>query len=96
MIVPILLDHDHTKPIGSVELVDGELHVRFTADMKITKDMAFQIFGDTGLMILDHVEEDGVMLIRGGRIVEWSLLPNWQENLNDELTGPNGPQEKQQ
>lgn len=39
MNAPILLNHDHTKLIGFVETTDGQLHVRFTADTKITKDM---------------------------------------------------------
>lgn len=75
MNVPILLAHDHRKPIGCVEVVDGQLHVRFAADITITKDMAFEIFGDAGLQVLECTEENGVMLIRHGRILEWSLSP---------------------
>lgn len=76
MTIPILQNHDHTKsPIGFVEMVDGIPHIRFAADVKITKDMAFQIFGNAGLQILETTEEDGVMLIRNARILEWSLDP---------------------
>ena len=75
MRTPILLNHDHTKPIGFVEIIDDQLHVIFTSDMKITKDMAFQIFGDVGLQALETIDEDGVTLIRHCRILEWSLSP---------------------
>jgi hypothetical protein len=75
MKLPILLDHDHTKPIGAVELVDGALQMRFDADVKITKDIAFQIFGDLGFQVLEYSQQDGLMLIRKARILEWSLCP---------------------
>jgi hypothetical protein len=75
MKLPILLDHDHTKPVGAVELVDGALQMRFDADVKITKDIAFQIFGDLGFQVLEYSQQDGLMLIRKARILEWSLCP---------------------
>lgn len=78
MNVPILLNHDQTKPpVGVVEIRDGGLFVRFTDDMKITREMAFEIFGNAGLQILECTDDSGVMLIRRGRILEWSLsLPS--------------------
>jgi hypothetical protein len=75
MIASILLNHDHTESIGSVDVINGKLHFRFNTDVRITKDMVFQIFGTVGLQLLEASEEDGVMLIRSGRIVEWSLSP---------------------
>lgn len=75
MNIPILMNHDQTKPIGFVEVIDGALHVRFAEDVRITRDMAFQIFGDAGLQVLEATDEAGVMLIRHGRILEWSLCP---------------------
>jgi hypothetical protein len=72
--LPILLNHDHTKPpIGSVESVDGKLYVRFRDDMKITEEMAFLIFGDAGFRVLEVTEEGGVMLIRRAQILCWNL-----------------------
>lgn len=75
MRTPILLNHDQSKPIGFAEVIDEQLHVHFSADMKITKELAFQIFGNAGLQVLEATEADGVMLIRRGRILEWSLSP---------------------
>ena len=48
MRTPILLNHDQSKPIGFAEVIDEQLHVHFSADMKITKELAFQIFGNAG------------------------------------------------
>jgi hypothetical protein len=75
MSAPILMNHDFTKAIGSVDVINGELHFRFATDVRITKDMAFGIFGNAGLQLLEASEEDGVMLIRSARILEWSLSP---------------------
>lgn len=76
MNVPILLNHDHqTKPVGFVEFVDGAIHIRFATDVKITTEMAFEIFGNAGLEVLEYSDEGGVMMIRHGRILEWSLPP---------------------
>jgi len=41
--------------------------------MKITKEMAFLIFGDVGFRTLEATEEDGVMLIRRAQILCWNL-----------------------
>ena len=73
MTIPILLNHEAAKPIGVAEFQDGQMFVRFVDDVKITREMAFEIFGNAGLLVLESTEEDGVMLIRRGRIVEWSL-----------------------
>lgn len=85
----ILMTHDHTKPIGFVEVIDGRSHVHFTTDMKITKDMAFQIFGNAGLQVLEATEDAGVMMIKDGRVLEWSLSPEPVRH-NVELTGAEG------
>jgi len=73
--VPILLNHDHTKPIGTVVSVEGQLQVLFSEDVRITPAMAAEIFGNAGLLVLEQTDDDDVMLIRRGRIVEWSVLP---------------------
>lgn len=73
MTTPILLNHDPSRPIGVVEEIDGQLHVRFTTDLRITREIAFQIFGDVGLQVLEWVDDSDAMVIRRGRILEWSL-----------------------
>ena len=73
---PILLNHDQTIPIGFVELVDGARHVRFTRDMTITREMTVDIFGNAGIAVLEATEENGVMLIKTGRILELSMSPS--------------------
>lgn len=71
----ILHNHDQATPIGFIEAIDGRLHFRFSEDVKITKDMAFQIFGNAGLQILKTTEEDGATFIQHGCILEWSFSP---------------------
>lgn len=71
---PILMNHDHqSMPIGMVEFVDGRVQFRFASDARITREMAFNIFGNAGL-VLEAFEEGGVQYIRRGRILEWSLV----------------------
>lgn len=70
---PILLNHDPASAIGVTEVINGELHVRFTEDVKITREIAFQIFGDAALQVLECTEDDGVMVIRRGRILHWGF-----------------------
>lgn len=77
MEIPILMNHDHTEaPIGVVREKDGALFVEFTADVKITKEWAFNIFGGAGLRVLEATEEDGVFFIRKAQILEFSLMPD--------------------
>ena len=75
MIVPILLNHDHAARVGRLDIVDGQLQVSFADDVKITREMAFEIFGNAGLQGLEWTEENGAMIVRRGRILEWSLSP---------------------
>jgi hypothetical protein len=75
MQIPILLNHEPSKAIGWTEIVDGQLQFVMAADSQITLDMAFQVFGNAGLQVLEATEEDGVMMIRRGRILEWSVAP---------------------
>ena len=76
MELPVLMNHEHDKPIGVVREQDGKLFVEFLADMKITKEAAFEIFGGVGLQVLEATEEDGVFYIRKARIIEFSLVPS--------------------
>lgn len=76
MEIPILLNHDGTKTIGVVKTThDNKLVLEFAEDVKITKEMAFDIFGNAGLKLLQLSEESGVFYIRKAQIVEFSLMP---------------------
>jgi hypothetical protein len=72
--LPILIDHDPTKPIGIIREKNGSLFVEFTEDMKITMEWAFNIFGGAALQILEYTEEDEIFFIRKARIIEFSLV----------------------
>ena len=76
MELPILMNHEHDKPIGVLREQDGKLFVEFLAGMKITKEACFEIFGGAGLQILEATEEAGIYYIRKARIVEFSLTPS--------------------
>lgn len=72
--LPILWNHDFTKPIGVVEAADGQLKFRFGEDIKITHEAMFQIFGDAGIKVTEmEMLEDGTRLIKAGELVEFSL-----------------------
>lgn len=51
--------------------------------------MVFKIFGDVGLQVLEAIEEDGVILIRSCRILEWSLSPQIAESAT--MSTPKNP-----
>jgi hypothetical protein len=72
--LPILWNHDHTKPIGSVEAVDGALKFKFSEDVKITREKMFEIFGGAGIRVTEMEEIDGVVTIKSGEILEFSFL----------------------
>lgn len=76
MEIPVLMNHEHDKPIGFVREQDGKLFVEFQADMKITKEACFEIFGGAGLQILEATEDAGIYYIRKARIVEFSFVPS--------------------
>ena len=76
MQIPILLNHEHDKQIGLLREQDGKLFIEFMADMKITKEACFEIFGGAGIQILEATEEAGIYFIRKARIVEFSLTPS--------------------
>lgn len=76
MKIPILMNHEHDKPIGALREQDGKLFVEFLADMKITKEACFEIFGGAGLQVIEATEEAGIYYIRKARIVEFSLTPS--------------------
>ncbi len=74
--IPILLNHDPSaKPIGYVlSHADGSLRVRISKDVRITREMLFDIFGGAGIRINSSaLEKDGTMVIHEGTILEFSL-----------------------
>lgn len=72
--VPILLDHDHTKPIGVFEAGI----VTFLPDHRPTREEFFSIFGNVGCRLMESfVDRDGVQRIGTAEIHEFSfsILP---------------------
>lgn len=74
-IAPILMGHDHSRLIGSIQLVDGRLMAEFSVGMDITKELLFDIFGGAGIST-HHIgpsgKGDGYHVFRG-QILEFSL-----------------------
>jgi hypothetical protein len=72
--LPLLLNHDHNNPIGTVEPIgDGKLEFKFNTDVLITKEMLFDIFGNAGLVVTHREMKDGVVHIKAGEILEFSF-----------------------
>lgn len=68
--VPILLNHDHTKPIGVFEA--GV--VTFLPDHRPTKEEFFTIFGNVGFRPLESfVDRNGTVRIGMAEIHEFSI-----------------------
>lgn len=76
MEIPILIDHDHHKPVAFMREVDGKMFIEFAQNLKITKECAFEIFGNVGMRILDIDVADGTYYIRKAEIIEFSLSPH--------------------
>jgi hypothetical protein len=68
-VTPILINHDKRRPIGVVEIVDRQIHLRFMQHV-VSREMLFNIFGNAGVQILE-TNSDG--MVRRARIVEWSV-----------------------
>ena len=72
--LPILRNHDHRQPpIGYVRTVDGEVFFEFIADVLVTREIAFEIFGNAGLRIIESSERNGLLVIHKGQLLEFSL-----------------------
>lgn len=70
---PLLWNHDHMKPVGRVEVVNGKIEFHFNEDLFITHEMLFEIFGNVGLQVTKQEVVAGLVCIRAGQIMEWSL-----------------------
>lgn len=75
--LPVLLNHERDKPIGVLRVEGDRLFVEFKADMRITREMFFEIFGNAGMLAVEADTDGDVVLIRKAQILEfsWSPLP---------------------
>jgi hypothetical protein len=76
MRIPILRGHRlDEKPIGFVQLNEaGKLCFKFSDEVRITRSMLFEIFGDAGIIVSSFsLEKDGVVIVHAGTILEFSL-----------------------
>lgn len=73
MKIPILCKHDHTKPIGSVESINGALRFKFSEDVKLTLENLFEVFGGAGIRVTEMEDVEGVVTIKSGEILEFSF-----------------------
>ena len=69
--IPILLNHDHSKaPIGKVQPKEGRLLVTFE-DPGISRESFFSTFGNCGMRVIGWRNE----LITIAEILEFSVSP---------------------
>jgi hypothetical protein len=74
--LPILFNHDRDKPIGWLRVEGDRLFVEFKADMSITREMFFEIFGNAGMLEIEADKgDDDVIVIRKAQILEFSWSP---------------------
>lgn len=71
--IPFLLNHDATKPIG---VWRGDGIGEFNEQMRVTREMLFDMLGGAGLRVIESFIENGVIYIRAFEIMEFSLLVN--------------------
>lgn len=79
--VPILLDHDHTKPIGVFEAGI----VTFLPDHRPTREEFFSIFGNVGFRLMESfIGSDGIQRIGTAEIHEFSfsVIPSKSNTTN--------------
>lgn len=72
--IPILIDHDPERQIGSVEYVGDKLVCRLT--QPLTRSQVFELFGNgLGLLVLERTyPANSEPLIHAIELLEWSLL----------------------
>lgn len=74
--LPILFKHDHKRPIGVVLFDNGAVKFKFSEEVKVSLDQAFEIFGGAGIKVTSKELVDGVVIIKEGEILEFSFSPN--------------------
>jgi len=78
--IPILLNHDHQRIIGTWR---GDGIAEFLPDQRITKDQLFNIFGGAGIQVLEWLEDETGEYVRKFQILEFSLCPGAGSNANN-------------
>lgn len=79
---PLLLNHDHTRAIGTIVTNSGRLRIRLDAGRGLTRAQLFEVFGNCGIVVLETEwpkgptdQADGGAIIREFEILEWSFQP---------------------
>jgi hypothetical protein len=73
-VIPILRDHDASKVIGVADTDGGRITIKFSQDLRITKSMFFEIFGNAGVIVTDaDGDNEEEKIIRKAEIIEFSL-----------------------
>lgn len=87
--VPILLDHDHSKPIGVFEAGI----VTFLPDHRPTREEFFSIFGNVGFRLMQkYIDQAGTERIGMAEIHEFSFsavpaIPRASHNTLPDMKG---------
>lgn len=71
--IPILMRHETDNIIGKVEKTEDGYKFTFSKEVKITREMLFEIFGGAGIKITEMEEDNGILYIKEGYILEFSL-----------------------
>jgi hypothetical protein len=71
--VPILVNHDPSKSIGSSSIVDGRVRIRLFKPM--ARNTLFNVFGNVCIRIFDAKVEDDDIMVTEFEIMEWSVSP---------------------
>lgn len=71
--IPIMIDHNQHEIIGFASVVNDRLHIKFKNDMRITKEVLKNTFGNIGFLAIQCHEEDGEIFFREIQILEWSF-----------------------
>ena len=74
--VPILRNHDTSDHIGSLSLTIMAARGRLVFELyaPITREMFFEIFPTAGVKFKESEFVDGVMMVKAGEILEFSLI----------------------
>ena len=71
--IPIMIDHNQHEIIGFASVVNDRLHIKFKDDMRITKEVLKNTFGNIGFIATEYREENGELFFSEIQIMEWSI-----------------------
>jgi hypothetical protein len=71
LVIPVVVDHDHTRPVGALTIEDGKLII--TLAKPLQRAAFFRTFGNVGAEVLEGDEIDGTLWFRKARVVVFSL-----------------------